>query len=75
MKKDNFPSFVEWTYTKWYFWVFVVLWSAWSGYEALIKIDIFLFLGNVIFVIIFLSLLFFFSYIMSKFNCKKLNHI
>ncbi len=73
--EKHFPNFFEWTYTKWYFWVIVILWSFWSGYESILIKDLPLFIGNVIFVIIFLSLLFFFIYLISKKNCKKLKHI
>lgn len=75
MTEDNFPGFFKWTYTKWYFWVIVVLWSVWSGYESLVNKYIAEFIGTIIFVIIFLSIFFFIAYLISKRNCKKLGHL
>lgn len=75
MTEKNFPNFFEWTYTKWYFWMVVALWSIWSGYEYIVNKHILAFIGIIIFVIIILSVFFFISYSMSKSNCKKLNHI
>ena len=75
MTKHNFPSFIDWTYTKWYFWVIVGLYSVWSGWESLVNRYIGEFIGTLIAITFIISLLFLFSYIMAKYNCKKLNHI
>ena len=75
MTKDNFPSFFEWTYKRWYFWVLVILYSWWSGYEALVNVHIGIFIGVVVFAILLLSLFFLFAYLLARHNCKKLKHI
>ena len=76
MTKDNFPSFIDWTYKKWYFWVLVILWTVWSTFGSLDEVSyLFELIGVVIFVFIFLSAIFFISYLISKNNCKKLGHI
>jgi len=73
MTKDNFPNFFKWTYTKWYFWVIVIIWSIWSGYESIINKYIGEYIGNLIACIIILSVIFLLSYILVKhgYNTKN----
>ncbi len=75
MTKKGFPSFIDYAYTKWYFWLIVVLYSLWSGWEAIINGYTGEFVGTVIAVIFIVSLLFVFSYILARNTCKKLKHI
>jgi len=74
-KKHNFPSFIDYTYTKWYFWVLVILYSVWSGYESLVNVYIGEFIGTLIAVIFIASLFFLLSYFLTRNTCKKLGRI
>ena len=35
MTKDNSPSFLKQTFSKWYFWVIFFAWGLWAGLEEL----------------------------------------
>ncbi len=74
-KKNKFPNFFEWTYTKWYFWVIAILWSLWSGLEDIILGRVAEFIGTLIASIALLSLLFLIAWLLSRNTCKKLGHI
>lgn len=74
MTKHNFPSFIDWTYTKWYFWVTVSLYALWSGADEILNSNIYGFIGTIIAVIFIVSLFFLFSYLMAKSYFKKLKH-
>lgn len=74
-KKHNFPSFIDWAYTKWYFWTIVGLYTLWSGYESIVSGSPVEIISTLIAVIFIVSLFFVFAYILARNNCKKLNHI
>lgn len=75
MEKIKSPSFIDYTYKEWSFWLIVILWSFWSGWEAFVNIYIGEFVGTFIFVILIVSLFYFLSYLLTRSAFKKINKI
>ena len=71
MTEHNFPNFFKWTYTKWYFWFIVILYSIWSGYESLVNGSIGEIIGVLIATIIISSVIFLLCYMIAKHNYEK----
>ena len=61
--KKGFKHYFKWTFTRWYFWMFVSFWSLWSGLEHIISGSLSQLLGTVTAVIILMSFSFIIIYI------------
>ncbi len=71
MAKEKLLNFISYTYATWHFWLIIILWTLWGG-------DIFSigeFVGSLIATVIALSILYFFSYLLTKSTLKKINKI
>ena len=66
MTEDKFPNFPKWAYTKWYFWVIVILYSIWTEFESYVNFYIPEILGSLIACFLIVSLVFLFIYLTAK---------
>ncbi len=61
--EKGFAHYFKWTFTRWYFWGFVLFWSVWSGAEHIFNKDIASFLGTVTAIIFTMSFSFAIIYV------------
>ena len=71
MGKIKPPSFIDYTYTTWHFWIIVALWSLWIGSFSSVGE----FITSLIGTAIVLSLFYLFSYLLTRSAFKKLNKV
>jgi len=71
MTKDNSPSFLKQTFSKWYFWVIFFVWGLLAGLEELKAHYITEFLITLFITFVLVLLIFLIPYSIKKFISKK----
>ena len=71
MEKIKIPSFIDYTYATWHFWTITILWTLWVG--NLFSVGEFVF--SIVGTAIALTILYFFSYLLTRSAFKKINKI